>query len=339
MLKKFFVIGILILLILPAAVAGANVSVLSQAETNEKVIALTFDDGWDNKSCEQVRQILAEYQVLATIFPVGSWAAGNSEVLQKFLADGHELGNHSMTHPKLTMLSSARQEQELQEAQAVLKRIGGDRATGFVRPPYGAYNKTTLQVAAKLGLTPVTWSIDTWDWRDIPVQQVVERTLNSAKPGGVILMHLAGRNSVKALPAIISGLVERGYTFVPLSTLFAGQQLAAPKPSSVTLRVTLKGEVLALQPQARLIDGTTYVPCREFLQHFGWSVRWNGQQQLAICQYGAAEVMITPRIDGVITGLSGRLEGGKLYAPLRALATELGLGVVWNAVTSTVDLR
>lgn len=339
MLKKSFIFGLLILLMLPTAVAGAGVSVLRQVKTKDKVIALTFDDGWDNKSSEQVRQILAAHNVPATIFPVGSWAAGNGEVLQKFIADGHELGNHSMTHPKLTMLSATRQEQELREAQAVLKRIGGDRVTNFVRPPYGAYNKSLLLVAANQGLTPVTWSIDTWDWRDIPVQQVVERTLNSAKPGGVILMHLAGRNSVKALPDIITGLLDRGYTFVPLSTLFAGHQVAAPKPSSTPVQVTLQGQLLALQPQAKLIDGVSYVPCREFLQSFGWLVRWNEQQQIAVCQSGNAQLMIKAHADGIIDGLGGRLEQGKLYVPLRALATELGLQVVWTTKTNSADLR
>lgn len=339
MLKRIFLIGLLALLVYPTGTAQAEVAVLSQAVTADKVIALTFDDGWDNKACEQVRQILAEHQIAATIFPVGSWAASNSDVLQRYLADGHELGNHSMTHPKLTMLSLAQQKQELREAQAVLTRIGGDRVTDFVRPPYGAYNKKTLQAAAQLGLRPVTWSIDSWDWRDIPVEQVVERTLSSARPGGVILMHLAGRNTVKALPLIISGLLDQGYTFSPLSALFAGQEVLIPNTGSKPVGIMLQGEVLPLQPSALLIEGTTFVPCREFLQHFGWLVRWNEQQQIAVCQSGAAQILVQPCVGTVLHGLTGRLENGKLYVPLRSLATELGLQVGWIAKTNTASLR
>ncbi|NLW17548.1 MAG: polysaccharide deacetylase family protein [Firmicutes bacterium] len=340
MLKKFLLIGVLLSLVWPVWPAeAAAVTVLSQAKTSEKVIALTFDDGWDNRTCQAVRQILADHGVLATIFPVGSWAAGNSSVLKDFLADGHELGNHSMTHPKLTMLSLAQQERELREAQAVLERIGGQQATNFMRPPYGAYDKNTLQAAARLGLQPITWSIDSWDWRDIPVEQVVRRTVDAAKPGGVILMHLAGRNTVKALPRIIKGLQDKGYTFVKLSQLFG--QAGAPSHVSAgsPVQITYQQEPITLQPGAKLIGGVTYVPCREFLQHFGWRVVWNGTQQAALCQSGSSQLLIHARDENQAPGITGRLIGGKLYVPLRAIAGQLGLQISWDGQARTVNLR
>lgn len=338
MLRRYFVLGLLVLLLWPKGLVQAAVPVLNQSPTVDKVIALTFDDGWDNATCERVLQILADHGIVATIFPVGTWADGNKPVIKRFLADGHELGNHSMTHPKLTMLNLAQQEQELREAQTVLARIGGQQLTNFMRPPYGAYDKNTLSAAAKLGLRPVTWSIDSWDWRDIPVQQVVKRTLDSAKPGGVILMHLAGRNTVQALPLIIAGLKERGYSFLPLSSLFAGQTVTLPIVSK-EVRVTYQGELVPIEPAAKLIEGATYVPCREFLQHFGWRVRWDEQQQIAVCQLADAQILVEPRSEPIMQGLAGRLVAGKLYVPLRALAAELGLKLGWNAQAETASLR
>lgn len=339
MLRRYLLLGLLMLLILPLELAEAASPVLSQSKTMDKLIALTFDDGWDNNACERVRQILTEHGVVATLFPVGTWAASNRAVIENFLADGHELGNHSMTHPKLTMLSLAQQEQELREAQAVLARTGREQLTDFIRPPYGAYDQNTLRAAAKLSLRPVTWSIDSWDWRDIPVQQVVKRTLESAKPGGVILMHLAGRNTVEALPPIITGLKEQGYTFLPLSRLFAGQTVTAPSVATKQVKVTYRGELLQLEPAAKLIDGVTYVPCREFLQRFGWLVRWDAQQQLAVCQLANAQILVQQGSGSAMHGLAGRLEGGKLYVPLRAIAGELGLKLGWNAAACTASLR
>lgn len=335
MLRKSLLVALIALLIFPVGVAQAAPTVLTQAKTADKVIALTFDDGWDNRTCELVRQILTEHGVIATIFPVGSWAAGNSSVVKRFLADGHELGNHSMTHPKLTMLSLAQQEKELREAHSVLARIGGQKLTNFIRPPYGAYDKNTLQAAAKLGLQPITWSIDSWDWRDIPVEQVVKRTLSSARPGGVILMHLAGRNTVQALPRIIEGLHQQGYTFVPLSRLFAQSRVASNK----SIEITYRGEIMALEPTARLINGVTHVPCREFLHHFGWWVRWDKQLQAALCQSANLQLVIGTQVEDSVDGLTGMLIDGKLYVPLRALAGEMGLQVGWDSQANRVILR
>lgn len=340
MLRRCLLVVLVVILSLPRGLAQAAVPVLSHSKTNDKVIALTFDDGWDSNACEKVRLILADHEVQATIFPVASWADGHQSVIQRFLADGHELGNHSMTHPKLTMLSLAQQEQELSEAHAILAKLGGQQLTDFFRPPYGSYNQNTLKAAAKLGLRPVTWSIDSWDWRDIPVQQVVKRTLESARPGRVILMHLAGRNTVQALPLIIFGLREKGYTFVPLSVLFADQPVTAlTSPVSKQVRVTYQGKLIELEPAAKLIAGVTLVPCREFLQYFGWRVCWDAEQQIAVCQLAEAQILIQPASASALNGLMGRLEGGKLYVPLRALATELNFRLGWDAATYTAELR
>ncbi len=334
-------LGVLVIvLFFSVGLAQAAAPVLTHLDTNDKVIALTFDDGWDSSTCEKVRLILLDHEVVATIFPVASWAEGHHSLIKRFLADGHELGNHTMTHAKLTMLSLVQQEQELREAHEILAKLGGQQLTGFFRPPYGSYDKNTLKVAAKLGLRPVTWSIDSWDWRDVPTQQVVQRTLERARPGGVILMHLAARNTVHALPQIISGLKERGYNFVPLSVLFADHLVVAPiSPIDRHVHVTYQGELIELKPAAKLVDGVTMVPCREFFQHFGWRVCWDAKRQLAVCQLAEAQILVQAENNSIQTCLTGRLENGKLYVPLRALATELNFRLGWDAATYTANLR
>lgn len=334
MLKRYLFVALMVLCLLStqASAVGAAMPVLRQANTEHKVVAMTFDDGWDNASCERVRQILFAYGVPATIFPVGSWADSNRALVQRFLADGHELANHSMTHPKLTMLNKGQQEREMGDAQQVLLKFGKQHVTNFVRPPYGAFNQNTIQAAADLGLQLITWSVDSWDWRDIPVQQVVERTLSNVRPGSVILMHLAGRNTVKALPLILAGLQDRGYSFALLSDLFADR---LPKP----VQVKYQGELVPLQEPAKLISGTTFVPCRELLVHCGWQVHWNAAQKVAVCR-ADGEMFLVHLDDKQVPGmLQGRMVDGKLYVPIRALAAQMGLRLGWNAETKTASLR
>ena len=109
MQKRVLAFCLLALLMISEGSTQAVVPVLSHITTQEKIIALTFDDGWSNSTSEKVRQILQDHTVVATIFPVSTWAARPS-IIKRFLDDGHEIGNHSATHPKLTSLSRKQQE-------------------------------------------------------------------------------------------------------------------------------------------------------------------------------------------------------------------------------------
>ncbi len=335
----------LLLWVLPAAAAPA-VPVFSRAKTITKAIALTFDDGWSATTSELVRQILKVNGIRATIFPVAGWAKQNQQLMARFVADGHELGNHSVNHPDLTKLSQDRQRSEIAGASDLLQTIAGERYTAWFRPPYGAYNAATLQLARELKLQPVLWSVDSWDWRDIPSTVVVQRVLSGACPGAVVLMHLAGRNTVAALPDIITGLRDAGYAFVTLSELAQMDRGATVSLPEHSVQVVQRGERLQLAPGVVLLAGKAFIPCRAFLEQAGFQVNWEESSQTASFEGHSQYIQI--QAGSAVATLNGKglelhgqavIIGGRLYAPIRPLAEMLGFDVSWDESSRAVVLK
>lgn len=117
-------------------------------------------------------------------------------------AEGHFLGNHTASHANLTLLSD----------QGIRDEILGGVASNFLRPPYGAYDARVQQIAGELGYTIYMWSIDTRDWSGRSAGEITNEVMQNLHPGAVILMHLHGAHTLEALPVIISGIRDAGYT-------------------------------------------------------------------------------------------------------------------------------
>lgn len=327
--------------------AAPVVPVFSNARTDTKFVALTFDDGWCATTTELVRQILKKYGVKATIFPAADWAKDNSELMARLASDGHDFGNHTVTHPDLTRLGSIRLHYEISSAHHILQSIVGSRYKAWFRPPYGAYNAAILQAAWELGLRVALWSVDSWDWRDIPSSEVVDRVLRGVRPGSVVLMHLAGRNTVAALPAIITGLRDAGYEFVTLSGLARIDQREPTGPlHSHGIQVILDGQEMQLRPEALLLGGKAYIPCRAFLECLGFRTGWDEKSQVA--RFSRGEQQLAVQVGCTVASLNGiKLQlvdqpvilGGALYAPVRSLAEALGFEVIWDQAARTVSLK
>ncbi|WP_431927207.1 polysaccharide deacetylase family protein [Nonomuraea jabiensis] len=182
-----------------------------------KCVALTFDDG-PGPYTDTLLAYLAAYRARATFFVVGGNVVAYPGVLHRTAAAGHEIGNHTWSHPDLTRLSPARVRAQLGRTDQAIRAVTGV-VPGLVRPPYGAFNAT---VRRQSGRPMVLWSVDTLDWRYRSAATVARRALRSVRPGSVILFHDIHPTTVRAIPRVLRKLAGRGYRFVTVSELFGG---------------------------------------------------------------------------------------------------------------------
>lgn len=177
-------------------------------------LALTFDDGPHDVVTPQVLDILLRQQVKATFFIVGSRVAGREALLQREFHEGHEIGNHSWSHPDLTKLSPADAEGQISATQRAIAGAGVP-APHILRPPYGAIDS---MVAARANMTIVRWNIDPEDWGHKDAAKIHQNVMEHVKPGGIILLHDIDPATVGALEPIIVEL-KPNYQFVTASQL------------------------------------------------------------------------------------------------------------------------
>ncbi|MFC3927910.1 polysaccharide deacetylase family protein [Streptococcus caprae] len=181
-----------------------------------KRIALTFDDGPNPTTTTQILDVLAKYNVKATFFVIGSKVTGNEAIIKREVSDGHEIGNHTWSHPILTQLTQADIQDEVNMTNQAIQAASG-QAPKTIRPPYGATNAT---VAAASGLPEVLWTVDTRDWENHNPAQILANVKTYARPNGVILMHDIHQETANAVESVILYLQSEGYEFVTVSELY-----------------------------------------------------------------------------------------------------------------------
>jgi polysaccharide deacetylase family sporulation protein PdaB len=192
--------------------------------SKERNIALTFDDGPDERFTPQVLDVLKAHGVKATFFLLGKKAEAHPAIVKRIVREGHVIGNHSYRHPLFTKITVDQFAQEVEQTEEVLNRLIGYKPK-LLRPPYGEIDEEQLQWAKSRGYVIVNWNVDSLDWKNLGEQQVSGNILGHTKAGAIVLQHSAGGDSqdlsgtVKALPGIISKLREQGYGLVTVSEL------------------------------------------------------------------------------------------------------------------------
>jgi peptidoglycan/xylan/chitin deacetylase (PgdA/CDA1 family) len=177
-----------------------------------RYVALTFDDGPHPTLTPMLLDMLERERVRATFYLIGSSAAASPDIVRRAFAAGHEIGNHSWSHPDLTRIPLARAAEEIARTDAQLESITGE-IPNTVRPPYGALNS---QVEALAEPRPMMlWDVDTNDWRTRNTASVEHAAIRS--DGGIVLMHDIHPTTVAAVPAIIRDFKSRGFRFVTVS--------------------------------------------------------------------------------------------------------------------------
>ncbi|RUT01535.1 polysaccharide deacetylase [Dulcicalothrix desertica PCC 7102] len=195
-----------------------------QPRVEDKVIALTFDDGPAPKYTQQILEILKQENIKATFFCVGEMVHYFPQLAKQEVAEGHVIGNHTWHHWLQKMNSQVAANEIESTATAIFEATGVK--TSLFRPPYGALNNGVADYAKKNNYAVLMWSDDSQDYRRPSVARVVNNVLREAKPGGMVLMHDGGGNrtqTVAALPKIIANLKQQGYRFVTVPQLLAIQ--------------------------------------------------------------------------------------------------------------------
>jgi peptidoglycan/xylan/chitin deacetylase (PgdA/CDA1 family) len=211
----------------PAA-PGSKPATYSQARVDKPYIAMTFDDGPSSATTPRLLDILKQRNIKATFFLIGQNAAANPDIVRRILADGHEIGNHSWTHPQLSKLSDDRVTAEISKTQDAIKEASGFTPT-LLRPPYGAITARQREwIESQFGLSIILWSVDPLDWKRPGASVITQRILGEVHPGSIILSHDIHKQTVDAMPATLDGLIAKGYKFVTVSQLIA---MNKPKPS------------------------------------------------------------------------------------------------------------
>ncbi|MBE5787001.1 MAG: deacetylase [Clostridiales bacterium] len=187
-------------------------------ERNDQKIAISFDAAWGGDQTRRILDILDEYEVKTTFFLVDIWTQRFPELVKEIAARGHEIGNHSTSHPQMSKLSREKIRQELRVMSDNAQALTGVRPTLF-RPPYGDYNNDVVLVARQEGYEVIQWSVDSLDWKNRGVQDLIDKSTKNVKSGDIILFHNDSKYILDALPAILKSYREQGLQIVPVSEI------------------------------------------------------------------------------------------------------------------------
>lgn len=205
---------------------GREITV-STGETgcDQKIAALTFDDGPNKKYTGRLLDGLRERGVKATFFLMGECLEENEELVRNMVEDGHLIGVHGMQHTQLTKLALQDALRDLRETKESLEVIlqkckSGQQTIEYMRPPFGSWNgKLDEAVRIELSMEPVFWDVDSLDWELQNTEKIVRKVMSQVEDGDIILMHDEFGTSVEAAFRIIDNLMAKGYTFVTVNEL------------------------------------------------------------------------------------------------------------------------
>ena len=209
-------------------------------ERDQKVCSLSFDAAWGNEDTQALIDILGKYNIKATFFVVGQWADKYPESVKALHDAGHEVMNHSDTHPHMSKLTPDEIKAEIEHCNDKIEAVTGACPT-LVRPPFGEYDDKSITTIRALGMEPIQWSVDSLDWQELPAADITRRVTSKIHPGAIVLFHNAAKHTPEALPGIIENLIGQGYSFLPIS------ELILPGKYGVDYTIDHTGKQLASQ--------------------------------------------------------------------------------------------
>ena len=191
-------------------------------DTQEKVLYLTFDAGYENGCTSRILDVLGKHNVKAAFFLVGHYMQSNPDLVRRMEAEGHIVANHSMHHPDMTKLSTGQVQAELEDLEALYRDITGKELARFYRPPQGLYSEENLKQAKEMGYHTVFWSLAYVDWNTNAQptrEQALEKLLPRTHNGAIILLHSTSETNAQVLDELLTKWTEMGYRFATLEEL------------------------------------------------------------------------------------------------------------------------
>ena len=192
--------------------------------TQEKVLYLTFDAGYENGCTEQILDALKKHNVPAAFFLVGNYIQKNADLVRRMVSEGHTVGNHTMHHYDMSKLSDpAAFAKELEDLERIFQETVGQPMEKYYRPPQGIYSEENLRQAKELGYKTVFWSLAYVDWKNDAqptAETAFQKLLPRTHPGAVVLLHSTSKTNAAILDELLTKWERQGYHFAPISELF-----------------------------------------------------------------------------------------------------------------------
>lgn len=192
-------------------------------DTDEKVLYLTFDAGYENGNTPAILDALKKHGAPAAFFVVGNFIEDEPELVKRMVKEGHIVGNHTMTHPDMSAISTQESfQEELAGVEKLYEDLTGEPMTRFYRPPRGVYSISNLAMADNLGYATFFWSLAYVDWNQEQQpsrEEAFSKLLPRVHPGAIVLLHSTSSTNAEILDELLTKWEEMGYSFAPLTQL------------------------------------------------------------------------------------------------------------------------
>lgn len=204
----------------------------SLVHTDGPYIAMTFDDGPSATLTPKLLDLLAARHIKVTFFVIGENVAEHPEIVARAAREGHEIGNHSWSHPNFAKMSQESVRSQLQRTDDAIKNATGKRPT-LMRPPYGSItDREKHWIHDEFGYRIILWDVDPYDWKRPGPAVVRNRILKETKPGSIVLSHDIHPGTIEAMPATLDALEAKSFKFVTVSELISMATPETPRPSA-----------------------------------------------------------------------------------------------------------
>jgi peptidoglycan/xylan/chitin deacetylase (PgdA/CDA1 family) len=244
---------------LAAASPSAPKITFSFVHVDGPYIALTFDDGPQEKLTHKLLDLLEQHHIKAKFFVIGVNVAEHPEIVARAAREGHEIGNHSWAHPNFAKMSDEGIRRQLRQTDDAIKQAIGQRPT-LMRPPYGNLSARQKQwVHQEFGYRIVLWDVDPLDWKRPGPSVICNRILKETRPGSIVLSHDIHAGTIEAMHDTLNQLEAKGFKFVTVSQLIAMAKAETPAPSTARSQ---SSPAPAEQPQPRTAVGAQPTPGR-----------------------------------------------------------------------------
>lgn len=193
------------------------------SDTDEKILYLTFDAGYENGNTPAILEALKKHQAPAVFFAVGNFIKDNPDLIKRMITEGHIVGNHTMTHPDMSQISSMESfQKELEGVEELYTSVTGEPMTKFYRPPRGVYSTENLSMAKELGYSTFFWSLAYVDWiqeQQLSKEEAFQKLIPRIHPGAIVLLHNTSSTNAAILDELLTRWEEMGYQFHSIKEL------------------------------------------------------------------------------------------------------------------------
>lgn len=193
------------------------------SDTDEKILYLTFDAGYENGNTPAILEALKKHQAPAVFFAVGNFIKDNPDLIKRMITEGHIVGNHTMTHPDMSQISSMESfQKELEGVEEFYTSVTGEPMTKFYRPPRGVYSTENLSMAKELGYSTFFWSLAYVDWiqeQQPSKEEAFQKLIPRIHPGAIVLLHNTSSTNAAILDELLTRWEEMGYQFHSIKEL------------------------------------------------------------------------------------------------------------------------